>query len=193
MTARTKNDDHGRLIVAYLFIVAALVVWLLSSCATKKSTENYVEHHSMTELTERMDSMMHNISTWQQSIYQREKSLIDSVKQSEVRDTSRTIFLGAKGDTIRDIQKIYIERNTQQSTKESEKESRQEMLRQVDSLFQIRNAKFEKYDSLLQNSKKVTMVEKAPSLMEKLKWVAIGIVVALIGAFAVVSAYMKKS
>lgn len=193
MTATTNpNDDHYRLIGIYIITIAAIILWLLSSCATKKSTESYVEHHSMAELTERMDSMIHNIGTWQESIYQREKTLIDSVRQSEVRDTSRTIFLGAKGDTIREIQRIYIERNTQQKTKDSEKESWQERFRQIDSLLQVRYAKYEKYDSLLQDSKKATVVEKAPSFMEKLKWVALGFVVAIIGMFAVVTAYMKK-
>ena len=193
MTATTNpNDDHYKLIGIYIITIAVIILWLPSSCATKKSTESYVEHHSMTELTERMDSMMHNIGTWQESIYQREKTLIDSVRQSEVRDTSRTIFLGAKGDTIREIQRIYIERNTQQKTKDSEKESLQERFRQIDSLLQVCNARYEKYDSLLQDSKKATVVEKAPSFMEKLKWVVLGFVVALIGMFAIIAAYMKK-
>ena len=193
MTATTNpNDDHYRLIGIYIITIAVIILWLLSSCATKKSMESYVEYHSMTELTERMDSMIHNIGTWQESIYQREKSLIDSVRQSEVRDTSRTIFLGAKGDTIREIQRIYIERNTQQTTKESEKESWQERLRQIDSLLQVRNAKYEKYDSLLQDSKKTTVVEKQPSIFDKLKLVAIGIMLSLIGFFAIIAAYMKK-
>ena len=50
----------------------------------------------------------------------------------------------------------------------------------------------QKVDSLLYDHNKETVVEKKPGLMKMLKWVALGILVAVIGFFAVSSAFIKK-
>ena len=187
-----KNDDHYRLIGRYLLCVAALVMFLMCSCATKRSTESSVEMHRMQLMTERMDSMLHATSVWQQSIYEKQSTLVDSFKHSEVRDTSHVIFLGAKGDTVRETITIreYIEREHSSSSQETERI--EEKFRRTDSLLQVSLERQEKQDSLLRQYQKTTVVEKQPSLGDKLKWFGGGVILALIGLFAVITAFMRK-
>ena len=186
------NDKGYGLIGLYLLLVAVAVAWLFCGCATKRSTESSIQMHRMALMTERMDSMLHAQSTWQESIYMKQQSLVDSFKQSEVRDTSHTIFLGAKGDTVKEVITIYKERVIEHTTDSKESESWQEHFRQTDSLLQVSLAKQEKMDSTLQQYTKETVVEKQPSFLDRLKWVGLGILLALIGGFAIVSSYMKK-
>ena len=92
--------------------------------------------------------MFHSTSTWQQSLFEKQTALVDSFKQSEVRDTSRTTFLNEKGDTIKEkivITKI-IER--EHNTSESSQEFQQEIYKQTDSLFKSNQVLQQKVDSL---------------------------------------------
>jgi hypothetical protein len=186
------KDDHYRLIGLYLLVVAVAVAWLFCGCATKRSTESSIQMHRMALMTERMDSMLRSTEIWQQSIYMKQQSLVDSFKQSEVRDTSHVVFLSEKGDTIREkiVIREYIEKEHTTDSKESE--MWQERFRQTDSLLQVSLAKQEKMDSTLQSYQKETMVEKQPSFLDRLKWVGLGILLAVIAFFAMVSAFMKK-
>ena len=186
------NDDHYRLIGIYLLCVAALIVLLMCSCATKKSTEQTTDIRHLTQITERMDSLMHATSTWQQTMYEKQSSLVDSFKKSEVRDTSHTIFLGAKGDTVKETIVIREFIESQHSSQESTQELREEFFRQTDSLLKANRSMEAKMDSVLQSHQKTTVVEKKPGFMERLKWIGLGVLLALIGMFAVVPAFMKK-
>ena len=193
MRKSNKVQDKGyRLIGLYLLLVAVAVAWLFCGCATKRSTESSIQMHRMALMTERMDSMLRSSEIWQQSIYERQQSLVDSLKQREVRDTSHVVFLSEKGDTVKEkiVIREYIEK--EHTTESKEIESWQERFRQTDSLLQISLAKQEKMDSTLQQYTKETVVEKQPSFLDRLKWVSLGILLALIGGFAVVSAFMKK-
>ncbi len=168
------------------------ILFFFSGCATKRSTESSIEMHRMQLMTERMDSMMHATKEWQQSIFKQQSSLVDSFKNSEVRDTSRVIFLGEKGDTIKEktIIREYIER--EHTSSENTETYWEERFQKTDSLLQVSLAKQEKTDSLLQSYKKETVVEKEPSLGSKLKWMGYGLLLSVIGFFAVMSAFMKK-
>ena len=186
------KDDHYRLIGLYLLAVAALILWLFSSCATKQCTESSADVHRMSVMTEHMDSMLHAISHWQQSLYEKQTSLVDSFKHSELRDTSHTIFLGAKGDTVKEtiVIKEYIEREHLSQKKETERW--EEIIRRTDSLLQVSMEKQKKQDSLLRTYQKTTMVEKQASLVTKMQWFIGGIVLAIIGMLVFVFAYMRK-
>lgn len=159
-------------------MIYILALFLLCSCATKKSTESTIDYSHMERIQEKMDSLMHSTKEWQQSIFEKQTSLVDLFKQSEVRDTSHTVFLGAKGDTVKEtiVIREYVER--EHSTKESEKEYFEERWHKTDSLLQVSNSKIEKMDSILHEYKKDTVVEKKPSHMEKLTWLVIGALIA---------------
>ncbi len=155
-----RNKDSRSGCCGPILIACMTLLFVLCSCTTQRSTESSIDIHRMSVLTQLMDSMLHATSTWQQSIYQKQTALVDSLKQKEVRDTSRTVFLGANGDTVKQttIIREYIERD--HSTKESEKEYWEERFRKTDSLLQVSLAKQEKMDSTLQLRQKDTVVER---------------------------------
>lgn len=180
-------------VVMYGFMIAAFVVCFMCSCKSVSSTEETIDYRHMARITERMDSMIHATSTWQKSLYEKQTSLVDSFKQKEVRDTSHVIFLGAKGDTVKEkiIIREYIE--SQHSSSESTQELKEEFFKQTDSLLQVNRQMETKMDSLLQSHNKETVVEKKPSLGDKLKWFAGGIVLTIIGGIACMTAFIKKN
>ena len=163
------NDDHYRFIGMYLFIVLAFIVVLLPfGCTTVKESDNSLYMHRMAVMTERFDSAMHATQLWQQSIYEKQTSLVDSFKHSEVRDTSRTIFLGTKGDTVKEtiIIKEYIER--EHSSQENTQEYWQELEKRTDSLFAANKTLVSRMDSMLYQREKTTMVEKKAPWYERI-------------------------
>lgn len=177
----------------YGFMIIAFIICFMCSCKTTSSTEQTIDYRHMARLTERVDSLLHSTATWQQSIYQKQTSLVDSFKHKEVRDTSHVIFLGAKGDTVKETIYIkeYIER--EHTSQESTQERWEERFRQTDSLLQVSLQKQEAMDSVLQSHNKETVVEKKPSLGDKVKWFAGGVVLTLIGCIACATAFIRKS
>lgn len=177
----------------YGFIIASLVVCTLCGCKTTTSSEQTIDYRHMARLTERMDSLIHSTSTWQQSIYEKQTSLVDSFKHSEVRDTSHTIFLGAKGDTVKEtiVIKEHIER--EHTSSESTQELREEFLRKTDSILSVNKELSEKMDSVLHSHQKTAVVKEKPSLGDKIKWFAVGMILTVIGGISYATAFTKKS
>ena len=162
-----------------LFVM--LAVFLLCGCTTKSLVETDTQYRHLTELTERMDSMFHSTSTWQQSLFEKQTALVDSFKSSEVRDTSRTVFLGEKGDTVKEIINITKIIEREHTSSESTQELREEFLKQTDSLYRSNKELQAKIDSLLCDHNKATVVEKeAPWYERMLAKVAPWVIIALL-------------
>ena len=161
----------------YLAGILLLVLIVFSGCASKKSVETTEELRSHAELSQKMDSLIRSTATFQRDLFQRQTSLVDSVRQSERRDSSHTVTLNEKGDTIRERIVIYREIEREHSTEKEEKEFWQQMLQQRDSLLQVITEKQEKTDSLLRDHQKEVVVEKKPGLVDRLMvkvgWVAV--------------------
>ena len=189
---RKINDDRYKLILMYLFIVAAFVTIFLCSCTTQMESESSIYMHRMALMTEKMDSMVHSTNTWQKSLYEKQTALVDSFKHSEVRDTSHTIFLGEKGDTVREIITIKEIIEREHTTQENTQEYWEERFKQTDSLLQVAIEKQTEMDSILQSYHKETVVEKETTFGDKLKWFAGGIVITIIGSVACFTAFMKN-
>ena len=181
---RKINDDRYKLILMYLFIVAAFVIIFLCSCTTQRESESGIYLHRMALMTEKMDSMIHSENTWQKSLYEKQIALVDSFKHSEVRDTSHTIFLGAKGDTVREIITIKEIIEREHTTDKNTQEYWEERFRQTDSLLQVAIEKQIENDSVLQSYHKETVIEKETTFGDKLKWFAGGSVLTIIGCIA---------
>ena len=177
----------------YGFIIASLVICTLCGCKTTATMEQTIDYRHMARMTERMDSLIHSTSTWQQSLYEKQTSLVDSFKHSEVRDTSHTIFLGAKGDTVKEtiVIKEYIER--EHTSSESTQELREEFFRQTDSILSVNKELSEKMDSVLKSHQKTSVVKEKPSLGDKIKWFAGGIILTIIGGISFTTSFIKKS
>lgn len=180
---RKSSTGSYKAIVNALLVACAMAVGLFfASCSTKQSVETDVSYRHLEELTNRMDSMFHSTSTWQQSIFEKQTALVDSFKNSEVRDTSRTVFLGEKGDTVKEIIKIKEIIEREHNTSESTQESYQELFKQNEVLFHSTQVLQQKVDSLLHDHNKTTVVEKkVPWYQRWLNWILSVVVLAMLG------------
>ena len=161
--SKSSTGYYRAVVNAFLVACAMAVGLFFTSCSTKQSVETDVSYRHLEELTNRMDSLFHSTSTWQQSIFEKQTALVDSFKQSEVRDTSRTTFLNEKGDTVKEIIKIKEIVEREHSSSEVTQESYQELFRQNEVLFQSTQVLQQKVDSLLYDHNKETVVqEKVP-------------------------------
>lgn len=161
--SKSSTGSYKAVVNALLVAIAMAVGLLFTSCSTKQSVETDVSFRHLEELTNRMDSMFHSTSTWQQSIFDKQTALVDSFKQSEVRDTSRVVFLNEKRDTIKEIITIKETFEREHSSSESTQEFQQEIFKQTDSLFRSNEILQQKVDSLLHDHNKETVVqEKVP-------------------------------
>ena len=174
-----------------IILAILLSILFLTSCSTKSMVETDTQYRHLTELTDRMDSLFHSTSTWQQNIFEKQTALVDSFKQSEVRDTSRTVFLNEKGDTTKEtiIIKEIIER--EHNTSESTQEYYQELYKQTDSLRASNKVLEQKMDSLLHDHNKATVVEKETPWYQRL-WINVApwLIIALLGYIIIF--YKKK-
>ena len=166
---RKSSAGSYKAIVNALLVACAMAVGLFfASCSTKQSVETDVSFRHLEELTNRMDSMFHSTSTWQQSIFEKQTALVDSFKNSEVRDTSHVVFLGEKGDTVKEIIKIKEIIEREHTSQESTQEYYQELFKQTDSLRASNKVLEQKMDSLLSEHNKNTVVEKKAPWYQRL-------------------------
>lgn len=175
------------------FVIALIMALCLcfASCSTKSMVETDTQYQHISELTDRMDSLFHSTSTWQKSIFEKQTALVDSFKQSEVRDTSRTTFLNEKGDTIKEkivITKI-IER--EHTSSESTQEYYQELFKQTDSLFQSNKVLQAKVDSLLSDHNKATEITKKAPWYERI-WNKLELILLMIVVLWLVTERLRR-
>lgn len=143
-----------------MYLLIGVIVLLFASCSTKSVVETNTQYQHITELTERMDSMFHSTSTWQQSIFEKQTALVDSFKHKEVRDTSRVVFLNEKRDTIKEVITIKETIEREHSSSETNETWFSEITKQTDSLLHSNQVLSSKVDSLLHIHNKETVVEK---------------------------------
>lgn len=161
------NDDHYALIGLYILAVGGLLCWLCS-CSAEQRMESETYNRHTEQAVQRMDSLVHAVMTWQQRVYEKQTAATDTFRHLEVRDTSRTYYLGAHGDTIREKTVVYVERNTSQSSKESTTERLEERLVRTDSMLQVSLDRQEKLERLLRDREKTAVVEKNPPWYQRL-------------------------
>jgi hypothetical protein len=183
----SKFNGCGTQMAMYILIA----VFLLCSCTTKSLVETDTQYQHISELTERMDSLIHSTSTWQQSLFEKQTALVDSFMQKEVRDTSRVVFLNEKKDTIKEVITIKETVEREHNTSESTQEFQQEIFKQTDSLFASNKILQEKVDSLLHDHNKETLVEKEAPWYQRI-WMNIApwVIIALLSYIIIF--YKKK-
>ena len=148
------------------YCIIAFILIALCGCRSTKYMESNNESHRMTELFDRMDSLFRYTSTWQQDIYSKQSSLVDSFRQNEKRDSSHTVVLNEKGDTVRERIVIYHEVEKDHSSEKEESEMWMHRFERVDSMLQMSIEKQERTDSLLSEYKKIA--EKQPTFKERI-------------------------
>lgn len=174
-------------------ILSALLlsILFLTSCSTKSMVETDTQYQHISELTSSVDSLIHATATWQKSIFEKQTSLVDSFKQSEVRDTSRTVFLNEKGDTTKEtiIIKEIIER--EHTSSESTQEYYQELFKQTDSLRASNKILQEKVDSLLHAYNKTTEITKKAPWYERI-WNKLELILLIIVVLWLVTERLRR-
>ena len=167
--------------IAYILTV----FFLLLSCKSTKSVESSSESHRMTELTERIDSAFRTYSLLQQQMLVNQSSLTDKLMEKERNDSSQTVVVNEKGDTVRERVVIYKYLERQHDTDRSELNMWMERYRETDSLLRKVIERQAVTDSLIEKHDKVTVVENKPTLWQRTRQYAgdmaiIGLVLVLI-------------
>lgn len=184
-------------IVWYILLIAFIGISLfcLIGCRSTSTIEKEKEISRVYQLTDMMDSLLKSTSRIQQDFYQRQTSLIDSIRQMERNDSSHSVVINEKGDTLKET--IVIERviERERSTESKESELVIHLQSQVDSLIRLSSENKELIDSLLKEHNKETVIVKEPSLWQKIKSAvggyAIVLSIILIGIY-VLSRFRRK-
>ena len=162
--------------------------FLLLSCKSTKSVESSSESHRMTELTERIDSAFRSYSLLQQQMLVNQSSLTDKLMEKERNDSSQTVVVNEKGDTVRERVVIYKYLERQHDTDRSELNMWMERYRETDSLLRKVIERQAVTDSLIGKHDKVTVEENKPTLWQRTRQYAGD--VAIIGLVLVLTLYL---
>ena len=141
------------------FVLIGVAVLTLIGCRSVKTAESTSERHSMSSLIERLDSMARISNQRQLDFMSHQSSFIDSMRQSEKNDSSHTVVINEKGDTVRERIVIYKEVNKEHSTEKEEKDVWKQEFYRIDSLLKVSMAKQEATDSLLREHEKVSEIQ----------------------------------
>lgn len=165
------------------FVVVSILC--LTGCKTVKSTESEREYNRISSLTDKMDSLFKFTATWQQSIYEKQTSLIDSIREKEKNDSIHTVIINEKGDTIKET--IIIERiiENEHSTNSKESETIIQLQSRIDSLVRLTVENKELTDSLLKERNKETVIEKQPTWWQKVTQKIGGYAIGICGFFII--------
>lgn len=137
-----------------IILVLMFIISLFTGCTTQKTVTSDVSDHRVTDLMQRMDSLIgvHSVvqqdSTWRQEILRQFQSI------KERSDTSHVIVQDTAGNVIRE--RIVIN-NVREVTSETERQELTVMshrLEQMDSTMQVMRQQLSHSDSLLQQSRK---------------------------------------
>ena len=152
-------------VIVYLVMVVLLTLsGILSGGTTQKTVTSDTSDHRVSDLMQRMDSLIgvHSVvqqdSTWRQEILRQFQSI------REKSDTSHVVVQDTAGNVIRE--KIVIN-NVREVTSETDRQELTVMshrLEQMDSTMQVMRRQLSHSDSLLQQSRKeVTKTVETPA------------------------------
>ena len=164
----------------YLLLMAFILlsVFCLMSCKSTSSVETNTETHKVSELAEKMDSLIQSTASWQQDIWQKQSSLVDSMRQFEKNDSSHIVVVNEKGDTVKERIEIYRYIEKEQKSESKESELVVHLQSQVDSLIRLSVENKALTDSLLKVHDKETVITKEPTPWQRMK--------ATVGGWAIV-------
>ena len=145
------------LITILVLLVLMTVLSMLTGCTTQKTVSSEVSDHRVTDMMQRMDSVLtaHSViqqdSTWKQEILRQFQSI------REKSDTNHYVVTDTAGNVIRE--KIVIN-NVREVTSETDRQELTVMshrLEQMDSTMNMMRQQLSHSDSLLQQREKETV------------------------------------
>lgn len=179
------------LLASLLTLIGALAFLalcsVLTSCTTSRDT-SYVEQHRITDMMQRMDSLMHQKTVVQQDSAWRETILRQFQSIREKSDTSHFVVTDTAGNVIRE--KIVIN-NVREVNSETDRQEREVLMHRLDvqdSTLRVMQQQIQHSDSLLQQRQETVVREvKNPlSWWQQLRiWLGNLVLVALIVAAAI--------
>lgn len=144
-------------ITFFILLMAFALCSLFTSCTTQKTVTSDTTDHRVTDLMQRMDSLMsvHSVvqqdSTWRQEILRQFQSI------RERSDTSHTVVQDTAGNILRERIVINNTREVRSETDHQELTVMSHRLEQMDSTMQVMRQQLSHSDSLLQQSRKETV------------------------------------
>lgn len=179
------------LLASLLTLIGALaflaLCCVLTSCTTSRDT-SYVEQRRITDMMQRMDSLMHQKTVVQQDSAWRETILRQFQSIREKSDTSHFVVTDTAGNVIRE--KIVIN-NVREVNSETDRQEREVLMHRLDvqdSTLRVMQQQIQHSDSLLQQRQETVFREvKNPlSWWQQLRiWLGNLVLVALIVAAAI--------
>lgn len=147
------------IVTGFILLAAFAIISLMTSCTPQKIISSDVTDHRITDMLQRMDSLMATHTVVQQDSAWRETILKQFQSIREKSDTSHSVTLSASGDTIRE--KIIIN-NVRETTSETDRHEREVMMHRLevmDSTMNIMRQQIAHSDSLLQQQKQTEIKE----------------------------------
>lgn len=178
-------------LMMYMLLVG-LVLTGLCSCRSMKYTQTSNESHKVSELFDRMDSLFRSTSAWQQDMFSKQSSLIDSFSHNEKRDTSHTVVVNEKGDTVRERIVVFHEIEKDHSSEKEVSEMWMHRFEKVDSMLRVAIDRQEKTDSLLREHEKVTEKQLTKWEQIRLDYGGYALIMLIILLFIVFCWFIKK-
>ena len=169
---------YGWYLLLMAFILLSVFGLLFVSCKSTSTIETSTETHKVSELVDKMDSLVSRTATWQQDIYNKQSSLVDSMRQFEKNDSNHIVVVNEKGDTVKERIEIYRYFERERNSESKENETTIHLRNQVDSLIRLSVEHKALTDSLLKEHNKEVVVTKEPTLWQKIK--------AAVGGYAIV-------
>lgn len=144
--------------VIVIVLVVISIMWLISSCGTTRVTETSSLEHHVSEMLDRMDSLVRVKTVVQQDSAWRETILRQFQSIKEKSDTSHTFVVDTAGRVIKETLVINNVRETTSETDRQEIQVLSHRIETMDSTMNLMRQQLERSDSLLQTKK--TVIEK---------------------------------
>lgn len=160
------------------------VVLMVSGCRTVSESNSYVERQRITEMMQRMDSVIRIKQVVQQDTSWHETFIRELRQVKERNDTSRYVVVDSTGKVIKETTIIYREKESVSESDRQEREGMIHKLESMDSTLVVMKTQLERSDSLLQVSQKEKVIEKKipwyQQLWNSIKYIFMGIAVGMI-------------
>lgn len=144
-------------ITFFILLMAFALCSLFTSCTTQKTVTSDTTDHRVTDLMQRMDSLMSVYSVVQQDSTWRQEILRQFQSIRERSDTSHTVVQDTAGNILRERIVINNTREVRSETDHQELTVMSHRLEQMDSTMQVMRQQLSHSDSLLQQSRKETV------------------------------------
>lgn len=160
------------------------VVLMVSSCRTISEKDTFVEQHRITEMMQKMDSVIHKQQVVQQDTSWHETFIRELRQVKERNDTSRYVVVDSTGKVIKETTVIYRERESSSERDRQEREGMIHRLESMDSTLVVMQSQLERSDSLLQVSQKEKVTEKSvpwyQQLWNSIRYMLVGMAIGII-------------